>query len=209
MKFQNIFSHFVLSGFIFLLASLAFLNSSAAQNPFTVAVKYKHSEVSFTGDDSFVTSRFTRKPLAAGHIWNERINFSGGVMYYSELNPGQAYTGFNSGIETFRDIFNRNPVFKKRGMSIAVGDIKELSNKTGDYYLAAQKGEKTICGMAKQFSGDTNADIISLGNRVATVYFCKSKSWGSEEKLTANIKGIMDRARYDEGKLNKMRAATR
>ncbi len=199
---------FLISAFLIGISNFAILPAQSAEYE---KLAYKNSEVSFTGDDSFVTGRYVRKPLMSNHIWNERLTFSGGVIYFSELDPGYFYTGQNAGIHTFRDIFNRNSNHKRRGLSINVDDILELSNASGDYYLAAKSNDNSSCAMAKQFSGDSNPNggRMAVGNRVATALICKGKSWGLRDKLITQLKGIMDRARYDEGKLNKQRAATK
>lgn len=209
MDIQNLSHRLKLTSVSLVLIGLSTIIVPSVHSAEMVNLEYKFSEVSFVGDENFVTGRYERKPLRRNHIWNERISFSGGAMYFSELVPGYYYTGQNAGIETFRDIYNRNPTFKRRDMSITVGDVKKLSNETGDYYLAAKEGTTSNCGMAKQFSGDVNPDggMIAVGNRVATVFFCKNKSWGDTAKVISHIQDIMDRARYDEGKLNKVRAA--
>jgi len=174
-------------------------------------VEYNHSEVSFTGDDSFVTGRYTWKPLPDNHLWKEMITFAGGIMMYYELQPGYFYTGANQGKHVFVRSFNSNPHFRKNGHSIRESDIIELSNKIGSYYLVSSTNDNGSCGLAKQFSGDigTADGLYPVGTKVASVFFCRSKAWGSKFKLNKFIQDIMDRARYDEGKLNKMRAAAR
>ncbi len=203
------YSRFIFSFLaVMLFGILFYVPADAAER---INVEYKHSEVSFIGDDSFVTGRYTTKPLPDDHIWEEMIHFTGGIMRYYELRPGYFYTGGNQGKHVFVRSFNNVPFFKKKGHSISETDIIELSNETGDYYLASSENEDGSCGLAKQFSGDTGTSdgLYPVGTKLASVYFCRSKSWGSKFKLNKFIQDIMDRARYDEGKLNKMRAAGR
>ena len=176
-----------------------------------INVEYHHSEISFTGDDSFVTGRYTWKPLPRSSLWRERITFAGGIMEYEETGPGYYFTGENEGKDVFARKFNKNPHFIKLGLSIIETDIIELSNEYGRYYLVSNNNDRTSCGIATQFSGDigTADGLLPIGTKVATVYLCKRLSWGSKFKLNKFIQDIMDRARYDEGKLNKMRAAAR
>jgi hypothetical protein len=176
-----------------------------------INVEYHHSEISFSGDDSFVTGRYTWKPLPDNRLWKEMITFAGGSMVYYELQPGRFYTGANQGKQVFVRIFNKNTYFQKRGHSVSEADVIELSNAIGNYYLVSSSNDTHFCGMARQFAGESGLGdgLLPNATKVATVYFCRNKSWGSKFKINKFIQDIMDRARYDEGKLNKMRAAAR
>ncbi len=177
-----------------------------------INVEYHHSEVSFSGDDSFVTGRYTWEPLPDNRLWKEMITFAGGSMMYYELQPGHFYTGSNQGKHIFVRIFNQNTGFTKRGHSVGESDVIELSNGIGNYYIVTSSNDDNSCGLARQFAGESGIGdgLLSNGStKVASLYVCKSKSWGSRFKLTRFIQDIMNRARYDEGKLNKMRAAAR
>jgi len=195
--FLTLFFALIISGF----------TTSTAFSAERLNLEYQHSEISFTGDDSFVTGRYTWKPLPDNRLWKEMITFAGGSMVYFELQPGRFYTGANQGKQVFIRIFNKNSYFKKRGHSISEADVIELSNAIGNYYLVSSSNDTHFCGMARQFAGESG--LLPNATKIATVYFCRNKSWGSKFKLNKFIQDIMDRARYDEGKLNKMRAAAR
>ena len=63
-----------------------------AQRASRVPLKLHEIEVSFVGDDSFISGRFTWDPLPRNHIWKETLTFSGGFMNFYKLNPGYSYS---------------------------------------------------------------------------------------------------------------------
>ena len=182
---------------------------SYAQSRKRVPIEYQNSEISFAGDDRFITRRFAWEPLRSGNIWQENLQFRNGFISYSELDPGYYYTGQNAGKDSFVDTFNSSSWIGRRNVKISEQDVKEGSNDDGDFYYATKGNGNQACGLAKIFAGTTNitGGGISVGNKVAGVYICWETDNGTVSEMENFLIDIMSRMRLDEGKLNKARAA--
>ncbi len=182
---------------------------SHAQSRKRVPIEYQNSEVSFTGDDRFIARRFAWEPFSSDYIWQENLQFNNGFVSYAQLVPGYFFTGQNAGKDSFVDTFNGSRWIARRGVSVTEQDVKEGSNNDGDYYYATKSNGDKACGLAKIFTGDTNADggMVAVGTMVASVYICWESYNGTVSEMETALIDIMSRMRLDEGKLNKARAA--
>lgn len=181
-----------------------------AQRASRVPLKLHESEVSFVGDDSFISGRFTWDPLPRNHIWKETLTFSGGFMNFYKLNPGYSYSDerTNDSPKSILKSWKRAKGTRKRGLELRLSDVKIARNQYGNYHYAVKGNVNGACAAAKQFFGDTsNSGWISSGTKATQVGACWNPSRGSAKELEVFLHKIMTESRFDEGKINDAKAA--
>jgi hypothetical protein len=203
----SIFKPFLLT-IVCVVASAVILTSfsALAQNRKQVPLELKNSEVSFEGDDSFITKRVTWEPLADNFIWLETLYFRRGLIRYGELVSDYFFTGVNQGKDVFIRAFNNTSAMKNKGLNVSEHDVKKGSAFEGDYFYVTKSNGSNHCGVAKIFGGDRAGSMVNVGNKSATIYSCWTASDGSVSELENSLKKIMKQIRLDDGKLNKIKA---
>jgi hypothetical protein len=181
-----------------------------AQKAKRVPLKLHESEVSFVGDDSFISGRFTWEPLPRDHIWKETLTIGGGYMNYYELSPNYFYNSdqLNNAPKGLVRSWNRAKGTRKKGLTLQVNDVKKSKYQYGKYHYAIMSNENGSCINAKQFLGDDSAgSFVSSGNKSVFVGACWSLARGSAQELEAIVHKLMNQVRFDEGKINDAKAA--
>ena len=189
------------------------LTSSFAQKYERVDVALENSEVSFVGDDSFITRRYTLDPLPGrGLIWMEYLNFRGGSVFFMETLPDFIFSANREESEELIKSFNqgRKPI-PDFDVKASAADIEKADNGYAEYYFLVKENDTGSCGSAKQYPGDrnTNSAYLSKGTMSVHISVCWRKSRGSAVELERFIHDVMTRIRFDEGALNKAKAARR
>ena len=177
-----------------------------------VPIKLEHSEVSFIGDDSFVVNRLTYRPTKRGEIWRADIMFAGGYLRYTELEPGYYYpvTHIEKSDQYIVAGWNRGRPGARLGITIFLGDVKSAKNTYGVYFYAVDGDAKGACPFSLQYLGEPDNHIDpAAGNKVTWVNFCWDAPRGSIAEVENFLHRVMTSTRFDEGKINKAKAARR
>ncbi len=199
--------------YIFALVILIALTTSTsfAQKYERVDLALENSEVSFVGNNSFITRRYTFDPFPGrGLIWMEYLNFEGGHVFFMETMPDYIFSANREESEELIKSFNEGrkqiPNFDVKA---SAADIEKAENDYAEYYFLVKENDTGSCGSAKQYPGDrnTNSAYLSKGTMSVQIDVCWRKSRGSAVELERFIHDVMTRIRFDEGALNKAKAA--
>ena len=201
---------FFMFGSIFLSTLIVMMVASkiSAQKLSNHLLELKNSEISFVGDDSFISERYVLKPFPYGRIWVERLAIrGGGAMVLEELDPGFRYgmTDSDPKVELPKTFNSTQASFGAR-IKLVKSDIRSGDNRYGRFYYAVKSSENASCGVAQQISGDTQ-DVgsgPSLGDKSFSVIICRRLG---EIDIEAFLKKLFSNVRFDEGVINKAKAA--
>ena len=181
-----------------------------AQKPLNLFLEMKNSEISFFGDDSFISERYVLTPFPYGRIWVERLKIKGGgAMVLEELDPGFRYGITDSDPKVnLPKIFNSTQASFGARIKLAKSDIRSGENGYGNFYYAVKSNETASCGVAQQISGDTQ-DVKngpSLGDKSFSIIMCRPHGDIEIEKFFFEV---FANVRFDEGAINKVKASGR
>lgn len=178
-----------------------------AQTQNRIPIPLANSRVSFIGDDSFITARFSRQP-AKNHWWNEDLTLNDGLIQYGELQPNFFYTHGGKYQES-RDMiaeWNKQKPIVDKGLTVTPDDVRQGANYHGPYFFVIKSNEKGTCGYARQVLGERTDAMY--GNKRVNMMGCMVPARGTAQDYEKFLIDVMTRIRLDEGAINKAKAMT-
>jgi hypothetical protein len=179
-------------------------SSAGVSGSVRVPVALKNSEISFIGDDSFITKRYTYEPQPRDRIWRELLILDGGRISYVELSPAYSY-----GAGAINDVPSILIRRWSKSYPVTRDDFKKSSNTYGTYDYVVKGDSNETCAATGQFFGVGELMGDGNGNKTIFLNLCWSASRGSADDLEKFVLKLMQQWRADEGKINKAKAASK
>ena len=163
---------------------------------------FASAEISFVGDDSFVTKR--RYSYSSG-AETEQLLFRGGYLFWQKLMTDWSYnTGFDVKHHLLT-IFNSNKHMSKfLPLNISKNDVQKSEDGREGYFWASQQKNNVSCMMVVGIWGIGGSNGPGGGDNKIQGSACRA---GNKENLEAFMHDIMKRVRIDGGAINKMKAS--
>lgn len=128
-------------------------------------------------------------------------------MSYEFGHPGYEFTGALYGKYDVIEQFNGYKPVKKLAITVSNDDVEKQNNVYGTYYFVSKGNDSDHCVNILQYFG-TAERTNGPGNQRVRVGACWNASEGGKAELEAFVHDLMARVRFDDGAINKAKAAS-